>query len=665
MKRIFAIRFFLLFAIAFAGVNLYAQSIRLTDSEVLSRTKKIGQKQYVSFRSPMGGFAVCESHTQPGFVIVNTVDEGPAILGYSDRGSFDEACQNPGFQLLMKAYSQPSSRRPAVLQDSELAEFVEPLIHDTWNQYSPYNILCPTIEGEHCATGCVAHSMAQVVRYWRQGTSGETYTYEDSLGCGQILSATLPSRGYNYDLMLDSYVEGQYTQEQLDAVARLLYDCGVLAEMKYGVKSSGARSIRQPIALASYLGFDDGLQMYFRDFYSYQDWIRMLKSELTQHRPVLMSAQSPSLSHAFICDGYDAEGLFHLNLGMSGDADGYYYLPYLTPKQAEWYDFDNPEGGMNLIQSAVMGIRPEYVGESADTPHNVFAFAGLEPIVASADRDGELKLSTQNMSNVGWNVLQGQLSLLLMKGDEVEAVLAEYGHEFLLEEVDDTSYTDTLAFTIPASVKDGTYRVVPAFPQVEAKSAVPQVFFWEEARTSMGTPNYLLLNVSSSGVSLAEDEQNTAYVTLESFEFPQTIERGSYPEFSFTFQNHVSEYCGRFYVVLQPVDDEDETYFYIQFEGLTLAPEESTYRYFHRTRVNIQVGDYYLRVAYDQNLFNDSLRWVSEEPLQVVHVTKEGMSVELPHEELSHQIYDLQGRMLQSRPRGFYIEDRRKVLNTK
>lgn len=665
MKSFRVIGSCLLFVTAFYGIDLYAQSVGLTDFEVLLRAKKNGQKQYISFRSEAGNFAVCESHYQPGFVIVNTSEDGPAILGYSESGSFDEACQNPGFQLLMETYFQLPSRFPMVLQDSELAEYVEPLIHDTWNQYSPYNAQCPIIEGAHCATGCVAHSLAQVVRYWRQGTTGASYTYIDSLGCNQTLSTTLPSQGYNYDLMLDSYTEGHYTQEQVDAVAQLLYDCGVLVEMRYGVKSSGARSIRQPIALANYLGFDDALQMYFRDFYSYQDWIRMLKSELTQHHPVLMSAQSPSLSHAFICDGYDAEGLFHLNMGLSGDADGYYYLPYLTPKQAEWYDLDSPEGGMNLIQSAVMGIRPKYDGESADTPHNVFAFAGMEPIVASADRYGELKLATQNMSNVGWNVLQGQLSLLLMKGDEVEAVLAEYGHDFLLEEVDDTSYTDTLAFTIPASVKEGTYRIVPAFPQVEAKSAVPQLYYWEEARTSMGTPNYLLLNVSSSGVNLVADDKNTAYVTLEDFEFPQKIEKGSYPQFSFTFQNHNTEYCGRFYVVLQPVNDENETYYYIQFEGLTLAAEESTYRYFHRSRVNLLPGDYYLRVAYDQNLFNDSLLWMTEEPLQVVHVVNEGLSVELPHEESSHHLYDLQGRMLPTKPRGIYIEDRRKVVNTK
>ena len=665
MKRFPSISCFLLFLMAFCAVSLHAQRAKLTDSEVLSKVKKNGQNKYVSFRSAEGGIAVCESRLQPGFVIVNTSDEGPAILGYSERGRFDEARLNPGFQFLMKVYSKRPSRFPVVLQDSELAECVEPLIHDTWDQFAPYNALCPLIEGEHCATGCVAHSLAQIVRYWKQSTSGASYTYVDSLGCNQTLSASLPSQGYKYDLMLDSYVEGQYTQEQLDAVTQLLYDCGVLVEMKYGVESSGARSIRQPIALANYLGFDDGLQMYFRDFYSYQDWVRMLKSELTQGRPVLMSAQSPSLSHAFVCDGYDAQGLFHLNLGMSGDADGYYYLPYLTPKQAEWYDFDNPEGGMNLIQSAVMGIRPEHAGENADTPHNVFAFAGLEPIVASSDRYGELKVATQEMSNVGWNMLQGQLSLLLKKGDEVEAVLAEYGHEFLLEEVDDTSYTDTLAFTIPASVKEGTYRVVPAFPQVEAQSAVPQTVYWEEARTSMGTPNYLLLHVSPTGVSLVADDQSTAYITLEDFEFPQTVEQGSCPEFSFTLQNHNSEYCGRFYVVFQPVDDEDETYYYIQFEGLTLAADESTYRYFHRSRMNVQPGDYSLRVAYDQNLFNDSMLWVSEEPLQVVHVVPKGSAVESPRVETSHRFYDLQGRMLPTRPHGIYIEDHRKFLNTK
>ena len=81
--------------------------------------------------------------------------------------------------------------------------------------------------------------------------------------------------------------------------------------------------------------------------------------------------------------------------------------------------------------------------------------------------------------------------------------------------------------------------------------------------------------------------------------------------------------------------------------------------------MNVQPGDYSLRVAYDQNLFNDSMLWVSEEPLQVVHVVPNGLSVETQRVETSHRYYDLQGRMLPSRPRGLYIEDHRKYLNSK
>ena len=81
--------------------------------------------------------------------------------------------------------------------------------------------------------------------------------------------------------------------------------------------------------------------------------------------------------------------------------------------------------------------------------------------------------------------------------------------------------------------------------------------------------------------------------------------------------------------------------------------------------MNVQPGDYSLRVAYDQNLFNDSMLWVSEEPLQVVHVVPKGSAVESPRVETSHRFYDLQGRMLPTRPHGIYIEDHRKFLNTK
>lgn len=594
-----------------------------------------------------------------GFEIVREQEGQEVLLGYSRHGSLDKAMQNPGFRLLMKVYeSCPLSPAPLRLISASIPDAVDPLLTDTWDQFEPYNAYTPCIDGEHCAVGCVALAMAQILRYWKAQPQAGEYTYVDSLGCGQTLTVHFPS-SYDYENMLDSYTEGHYTQRQLDAVARFLADCGVAVEMCYGVASSGANTIRQAMALKEFFSFSPSLQHFYRDFYTTSEWDNMLRAELAAGRPVLMAAQSPSLAHAFVCDGYDEQGLFHLNLGMGGDADGFYYLPHLTPKQPEWYDLDSPEGGMNLLQYAILGAAPS-VG-TAEFPRFMFGLAGMEALDSQAPRDGVISLSTQNLANVGWNEYNDEVALLLKKGDEVLDVLARYDHEFVLEEVEDTSYTDTLVFSVPENIADGTYRVVPAFHQPVASSDVSgteRPFVWEEARTSVGTPNYLLLHVGPQQVNLYPDTLQTASITLEDYSFPDSILRSTQPEFSFTLQNHQSEFCGRFYVVLEPVEKEG-VYRFIQYEGLYLEAEESTRRYFHRTTIPVAEGDYNLRLFYDQNLFNDSLLSVTEEPIKIVHVIGENGIQPAHANAAGSACIDLLGRPLPSPPhQEVYIERR-------
>ena len=61
-----------------------------------------------------------------------------------------------------------------------------------------------------------------------------------------------------------------------------------------------------------------------------------------------------SSAHAFVCDGYDGEGLFHFNWGWDGKADGYFAIDFLNPLEENepWIT------GYNSGQSALLNIRP-------------------------------------------------------------------------------------------------------------------------------------------------------------------------------------------------------------------------------------------------------------------------------------------------------------------
>jgi hypothetical protein len=162
----------------------------------------------------------------------------------------------------------------------------------------------------------------------------------------------------------------------------------------------------------------------------------------------------------------------------------------------------------------------------------------------------------------------------------------------------------------------------------------------------VGTPNYLLLNVEKDSVHLRSDELASAYLTLDAYDFPDTVVRATKPPFSIGLRCHRAEFCGRFYVVLSPEDNPNDLRI-IQYQGLTLSDGEETVRQFNRTWVGVASGPYHLRVAYEGNLFTDSLVWLSEEPLKTIHVVEPGTSVgKVEAEGGNAKYYDMAGRRL-------------------
>ena len=497
--------------------------------------------------------------------------------------------------------------------EQTLPDRVEPLLTDVWDQYTPYNNLCPLDSaGQRCVVGCVATAMSQVMHYWEWPMRGTgSHTYVDSLGTGLTLTADFASHTYDWAQMLDRYEEGQYTQAQADAVALLSLDCGIAVDMRYGVETSGAQSIRQPMALVNYFGYDPGLQFCFRDFYSLAEITLMLKQELAAGRPVLISGYNINGGHAYVLDGYDERDWFHICLGNPAkDGDNWTYLPNMVPDQPTWYDHDSPESGMNFLQMFTLGIMPTYHGEAAGIERHNFALQSISAVVDSLQPDpkpiyerGKVALTVHDLCNIGWSLHSDSVALMLRQGDDIVTPLHTYSHEFLLEEVDDTTYTDTLLLTIPAHVADGAYTIVPMYRDNDKQGGKE----WREARTCTGTPNYLIARVEGDEVTLQSDTASTAYLTLEDIDIPDHIVNGSVPDFSVTFRNHNTEMAGRFYLVMEPLD-EDGKAFYLHRQGLTLMKDEVSTRRFHKTSIYApRLGDYRLRIMYESNLFADKL----------------------------------------------------------
>lgn len=75
--------------------------------------------------------------------------------------------------------------------------------------------------------------------------------------------------------------------------------------------------------------------MHYLDSYKYNPvaYWNFLAQELIARRPIYYSGSAMNLEgHAFVLDGLDANGLFHVNWGYYGSYDGYFRLDVLAVK---------------------------------------------------------------------------------------------------------------------------------------------------------------------------------------------------------------------------------------------------------------------------------------------------------------------------------------------
>ena len=113
-----------------------------------------------------------------------------------------------------------------------------------------------------------------------------------------------------------------------------------------------------PIALKEYFDYDDATRLIFRDDYRACDWDSIVYNELANRRPMYYSGSTSGGGHAFIVDGYDKDGLYHVNWGWGGSSNGYYLLSILDPDSNSGIGASSSTDGYSFGQDAVIGIQP-------------------------------------------------------------------------------------------------------------------------------------------------------------------------------------------------------------------------------------------------------------------------------------------------------------------
>ncbi len=346
--------------VSHAGMRSQAQ-LRSQASQVLN----VSSSERIQHITSYQGLEVF-GRSDGGFVIMASNDLLPALLAYSPNGHFTPNSANPGFNWWLKAVSKRLSpmnaplTAAAKLNADRFAHHVDPLLTTLWGQREPFKFMCPfdhyvpdrSLDGTyqpdsgHYALGCGAAAMAQYMRYYNYprrgtGTASVVVKYDE----GNVThTVDFAAATYDWENMLDDY-QGDYTTAQGMAVAQLCYHCGVAAKTTWNNLGGGTTDANVVRAFIDNFGYNDTAHFVPRSRYDDQTWMDMVYSELSSGHPIFYSAKDINLDegiiagHNFILDGYDENGLVHVNWGWYGIENGYFDLAILAVREYTYDDW--------------------------------------------------------------------------------------------------------------------------------------------------------------------------------------------------------------------------------------------------------------------------------------------------------------------------------------
>ena len=351
------------------------------------------------YKNGLPVYYVFNANNNNGFVIVSGDDLVQPILAYSTTGSFFldsiapatvEWMDNYKNQIIyvkenLSATTNDITQRwnnyyqNIILPKTQSTIVTLPLTTKWWqgicfNNRCPIdNSATPNTGNNRCLTGCVATAMAQIMNYWNYPSQGNSYySYNSNYG---TLSVNFGNETYDWLSMPKTSLVNTInnTQSEIDAVAKLVYDCGVSVNMEYGPDFSGSHMITDGLLLATwthsaenayktYFGYNSTtIQGLRKSNYSDANWKNLLKNELNNGRPIQYAGAEIFYSnflkpgaHSWVCYGYDDSSgdLFNMNWGWGGQADGLYSLSSLVPTPS------NPPYDFSYNQEALIGIQP-------------------------------------------------------------------------------------------------------------------------------------------------------------------------------------------------------------------------------------------------------------------------------------------------------------------
>ena len=432
-----------------------------------------------------------------GFVVLANDDAIEAVVGVSNKPYTTDTNINPSFQWYLRAANAAIASRiasghgysGAIAPSAPLPDHVDPLIETRWQQEAPFNNdVQKDDKGKPYLVGCVAITMTQIMRYYKYpavGKGSNSYTMN-----GETLSANFSASPYQWDKMLPIYEKGKYTDEEAKAVSELMRQVGISVNMDYKPGFSSSYTMSAQNALINNFGYNPDMNRYTRNYYSEQEWMDMVYKELSEKRPIYYSGNDSKWDngHAFVIDGYKADGKVHVNWGWGGYQDGDFDIGILTPARSNY----------SYYQDMIVGIQPEQQG--AWTSHLTLYYGDqltIEEFSKQAIRMGEAKV---------WNVsstpVNGTLALVI-EGNGQQRNLKTTNYQAK------DSYWKKISWRriiIPADLPDGDYQVYLRFKDDRDAN-------WQVVRSEYGKPNSVVINIANGTCTVKGSRTNYDWVT--------------------------------------------------------------------------------------------------------------------------------------------------------
>ena len=311
------------------------------------------------------------------FVIVSADDAALPVLAFSDAEPFDINNIPDGVNFFLSHYptqigyavehgltadAETEAQwkhvlRDGFVNDNRSTTDVGPLLASAWNQDCYYNMLCPTSSNwmapcGHVYAGCVATAMSMLMHHWSwpdQGTGSHSYTPSGY----PLQSADFGSTTYDWNNMPNSLTASS-SNVQIQAIAQLMWHCGVAVDMGYNYNGSGAFTEDVVPAIRDYFRYTDKAELRHKESYTKTEWEDLLISYLDEGIPMYYAGSDGESGHAFACVGYrSSDRKFRFNWGWSGSGNtAYYAIDALT----------NVSGyNLNSNQRTITDFLPDYI----------------------------------------------------------------------------------------------------------------------------------------------------------------------------------------------------------------------------------------------------------------------------------------------------------------